>query len=95
MLINAVFYTFPAEKADEAAALLHSLRNASLAEPGCAGYEVSRAIDDPNVFVLYEQWRDQAALNVHLDTPHFQQFGVNGIRPIATSRVAYKSTLLP
>lgn len=95
MLINAVFYTFPADKADDAAAMLHALRDASRAEPGCAGYDVSRSIEDPNVFVLYESWRDQAAFEFHVTTPHFQQYGINGIRTIMTERVAHKAALLP
>jgi len=52
MLINAVTLTFPAESADAAAELLRQLRAASLQEPGCHGYDVSRCIDEPRMFVL-------------------------------------------
>ncbi|MGD1066138.1 MAG: putative quinol monooxygenase [Vulcanimicrobiaceae bacterium] len=88
MLINAVTYTFPAARADEAERLFSELAVASRAEAGCSGYLVARGIADPTMFVLYETWADQAALDLHYQTEHFQRLGVNGIRPIAASRVA-------
>jgi quinol monooxygenase YgiN len=91
MLINAVMYQFPDERADEAARLFAELRAASLREEGCSGYEVMRGdADEPGTFVLYEKWRDQAALDEHYETEHFQRLGVNGIRKIATNRQAVK-----
>ena len=46
----------------------------------------------PRTFVLYEKWRDQAALDAHYATEHFTRLGVNGVRPLATSRLAVKGT---
>jgi quinol monooxygenase YgiN len=90
MLVNAVIYTFPADKAEEAAGLLRPLRDGSRSEPGCITFDVARSNDDPNVFVLYEEWRDQAALDEHYKTPHFEKFGINGVRTLATSRLAHR-----
>jgi quinol monooxygenase YgiN len=90
MLVNAVIYTFPPEKAEEAARFLRSLRDASRTEPGCVTFDVSRGIEDPNAFVLYEEWRDQEALDVHYKTEHFEKFGINGIRALATNRLAHR-----
>lgn len=95
MLVNAVIYTFPAENAGEAAALLARLRDASRAEAGCIAYDVARGIEDANVFVLHEVWQDQAALDFHYATAHFQQLGTNGIRQLATSRIAHRCAPLP
>ena len=93
MLINAVMYQFPDDRADDAARLFAELRAASLAEPGCLGYEVMRGnADEPGTFVLYETWRDQAALDEHYDTEHFQRLGVRGIRTFATNRQAVKGS---
>jgi quinol monooxygenase YgiN len=90
MLVNAVIYTFPAERVEEAVRTLRSLRDASRSEPGCVTFDVSRGTEDANAFVLYEEWRDQAALDEHYATPHFATFGTNGIRALATSRIAYR-----
>jgi quinol monooxygenase YgiN len=94
MLVNTVVYTFPADKADEAARLLAELRDASRREPGCVAYDVSRGAEDPSLFVLHEVWADQAALELHLSMEHFIRLGINGIRTFATSRVAYHCTPL-
>lgn len=90
MLINAVIYTFPAERAEEAAGVLRSLRDASRAEAGCIAFDVARSTDDPNTFVLYEEWRDQAALDFHYKTEHFERFGVNGVRKLASNRLGHR-----
>jgi quinol monooxygenase YgiN len=90
MLVNAVIYTFAPEKTDEAEALLQALRNGSRAEPGCITFDVARSLEDPNVFVLFEEWKDQAALEVHYETAHFKQFGLNGIRALATGRIGHR-----
>ena len=93
MLINAVMYQFPDDKADEVAAIFKELRAASLGEPGCAGYEVMRGdADEPGTFVLYESWHDQAALDAHYETEHFKRLGVGGVRPLATNRQSVKGT---
>jgi quinol monooxygenase YgiN len=38
-------------------------------------YDVCRATDAPAHFVVYERWRDLAALKGHLATPHFAAVG--------------------
>ncbi|MBV8298794.1 MAG: antibiotic biosynthesis monooxygenase [Candidatus Eremiobacteraeota bacterium] len=93
MLINAVTYTFPTEAMDEVENLFKELRAASLREPGCLGYEVCRGdADASGTFVLYEKWRDAAALDEHYQQVHFVQLGLNGLRPLATSRTAVRGT---
>jgi quinol monooxygenase YgiN len=93
MLINAVTYTFPPEQADEVEQMFRELRAASLQEPGCLGYEVCRGdADAAGTFVLYEKWRDAAALDEHYEQVHFVRFALNGLRPLATSRTAVRGT---
>ena len=93
MLVNAVVYVFPPDRADEAERLLTELRRLSLAEDGCLGYEVARANDEP-AFALFEKWRDQAALDAHYATEHFVRLGTNGLRTFAEHRRAIKGTLV-
>jgi len=92
MLVQTVIYTVDAANVEETAKALRALRDGSRAEPGCVTFDVTRAAD--NTFVLYEEWRDQAALDVHYKTEHFQQYGINGIRKLASSRVAYQGVPL-
>lgn len=62
------------------------LRLKSLAEPGCIGYEVFRSLDDPTALVLVEHYRDDAALEAHLSSAHYQELVVERVRPLLTDR---------
>jgi len=44
-------------------------------ETGCLAYDLARDADAPDRFVVYECWRDLAALEAHLSTPHFAAVG--------------------
>jgi quinol monooxygenase YgiN len=35
-------------------------------------YDLHQAVEQPAVFFFHEQWKDQAALQKHLETPHFK-----------------------
>ncbi len=95
MLVNAVTYTFPDAKADEVERLLRELGDASRGEAGCRGFDVCRGVgDSAGTFVLFEKWRDQAALDDHMAAEHFQRLGVNGFRPLTTGRQAIKGSLV-
>lgn len=39
-------------------------------EPGNLDYRLSRNVEDPNEFVLYERWSNIAALDSHLKQPY-------------------------
>ncbi len=41
-------------------------------EPGCLRFDVCEDVDDPDRFVFYEVYRDDAALDAHRATPHFR-----------------------
>lgn len=43
-------------------------------ELGCLRFEISRSIDQTNVFTLSELYKDMEALEEHRKTPHFLLF---------------------
>jgi quinol monooxygenase YgiN len=43
-------------------------------------------MDEPTSLLLIERYRDSAALEAHLTSPHYQQLVVEGIRPLLTTR---------
>ena len=88
MINLCVTYVFAPEKLAEAEGYLRALIAPSRAEPGCRTYEISRSKDDPHTFLIFEQYDDEAAIDAHRATSHFQQYGKNGIAAIAQSRVA-------
>jgi len=64
-----------------AAALQAALKmaRASRAEAGCKSYGFYADLEDPNTFLIFEQWENEAALMAHFQTPHMAEF--NGLIP--------------
>ena len=88
MIISAIQFTFAAKDADKAETILREIRDASVKEPGVVRFEVGRSTDDRNVFVLWEVYRDQAAVEAHRASDHFKRLVLDGIRPLAQQRTA-------
>lgn len=88
MLIQSIVYTFAPEDAAKAEGMLRELRDLSRKEDGIVAFEVARSREKPNVFLLWEEYKDQAALDSHLASEHFKRLGINGIRVLAKGRVA-------
>jgi quinol monooxygenase YgiN len=51
-------------------------------------YVVHRSPNEPRRFFLYEQYKDQAALDTHRSTDYFTRYVTNGLLKIIESRVA-------
>ena len=43
-------------------------------EPGCTTYRLHRADDDPDLFLFYEAYVDDAAFDAHRRSPHVAAF---------------------
>jgi quinol monooxygenase YgiN len=86
MLIQSVRYTFAPENADKAETILRELRDASRKEEGVIVFDVARSEETSNVLVLWEAYRDRAALDAHMATEHFKRLVLNGVRPLAQQR---------
>ncbi len=88
LVIQLIHFTFAAADTDKAEALLRELRDASRKEEGVIGFDVARSVDKPNVFVLWEQYRDKAAQEAHIATEHFKRLVLDGVRVLAEQRNA-------
>lgn len=56
-------------------------------EPGCLGFQVSHSQVEPDVYLLYEQYQDEAALEAHRNTPYFKEFSGNLLPTLLDMRV--------
>ncbi len=65
-------YLVRAGMAEEVAGILRQFAPLALGEPGCAAFSVHVALDDPRRILLYEQYRDEAALAAHRETGHYR-----------------------
>jgi quinol monooxygenase YgiN len=58
------------DRRDDLVALLAEVQAASRADDGCLNYGYYSEVVDDLSFIAVEEWRDQAALDGHLRTPH-------------------------
>lgn len=62
-------------KGDDLAALLKEQAGVVRAsEPGCLDYTPYRSVADPEAFVFYEEYVDQAAFDAHMAAPHMAPY---------------------
>ena len=73
MIVLAVTWVANPGKEAEVAEIFRELEMASRREPGCLMYIVHQHRTDPTRFFIYEQYRDDAALEAHRQSAHFQR----------------------
>lgn len=66
--------TAHSDKAAEVRYLLEGMAPLSRAEPGNLRWDVWQDLSEPGRFVLDELYRDQAAVEAHRQTPHYQDY---------------------
>jgi len=68
----------PAER-EEMAVILRELTAASRQEPGCVSYIAHFVEGVPDMVLIYEQYKDAEALELHREAPHFKQYAIGGL----------------
>ncbi|MBZ5648724.1 MAG: antibiotic biosynthesis monooxygenase [Acidobacteriia bacterium] len=74
MIVLAVTWKAHPGKEDEVVRAFSNLQTESRKEPGCVLYIVHRGHEDRSLFLVYEQYKDEAALEAHRATVHFKQY---------------------
>ena len=82
MIVLAVIWVARPGHEDEVANVFRKLETESRRESGCLMYIVHRQKDQPARFFIYEQYKDDAALQEHRDSAHFQEYAVKGLADI-------------
>ena len=77
---------------DKAVAAASAMAHATRAEDGCITYAFYQDIEKPGRFRVYEEWRDQAALEAHFKAPHMAEFraALQAIRVLGRDVTNYK-----
>lgn len=73
MVVLAVTWMAKAGHEEEVAAIFSKLTEESRKEAGCVMYVVHRHKTDRRRFFIYEQYKDDAALEAHRTAPYFLQ----------------------
>jgi quinol monooxygenase YgiN len=88
MICVAVTYIIQQGHEAEAIDLFHKMSEHTHTEPDNIMYVAHRSPNEPRRFFLYEQYKDQDALDAHRRADYFTQYITNGLLKIAESRVA-------
>ena len=72
MIFIVVKHPVRAEYADDWQSLVAPFTTATRAEPGNISFEWFRSIDDPNVYVLVEAFRDVEAGRAYVESAYFK-----------------------
>ncbi|OOG68035.1 putative quinol monooxygenase [Flavobacterium sp. A45] len=62
------------EYREELKAILVDLTKNSKEEAACLQYDLHHNLQDPNVFILHEVWKNQEGLVLHKEQSHFLKF---------------------
>ncbi len=79
MITFTVRMRFDPAEHDEIASMLRELTAASRQEPGCASYIAHFVDGEAATVLIYEQYRDAAAVEFHRETPHFKEYAIGGL----------------
>ena len=66
MIVVQGDFTIKPGKRDEAIAAMTKVAKATQQEAGCIRYNFYADLEDPNRFIVYEEWESQAHLDAHL-----------------------------
>lgn len=88
MICLAVTYVVQAGHEAEAIELFNTMSGYTRSEPGNIMYIVHRSPSEPRRFFLYEQYKDQDAVNAHRSADYFARYITNGLLSVIESRAA-------
>jgi quinol monooxygenase YgiN len=86
MIVLIVRMTVKPGGEEECVRLCRLMSEESRKEPGCLQWMAHQSKEDPRCFVLYEEYVDEAALDLHRASPHFAQYIRGGVDDLVESR---------
>jgi len=78
LILVAGFLKYPPGGIDALRDEMEKLVDATRREDGCINYDFAIDIADPTRLIVFERWRDQAALERHTQSPHIAAWRAAG-----------------
>ena len=88
MVILAVHVTMKTGHENEIIEGFRKLEAESRHEAGCIFYAVQRSSENPQHYLVYEQYVDEAALAAHRNSDHFKRYATEGVYRFVEERRA-------
>jgi len=76
------------ENIEEVKNIIHNLVTQTRKEAACIRYDLHTT---ENVFIIWEEWKDQAGLDIHNNQPYLQDFIATSDSFVATPIQVYKT----
>ncbi|KUP04049.1 monooxygenase [Bacillus coahuilensis m2-6] len=92
IVITAVLKSKPGRE-QELFQALKEVIEPSREEAGCLQYDLHQSSEDQRVFVFYERWKDEEAVQDHVASEHYQAYRERG-EELVESREVYKLGLV-
>ena len=86
MIILKVDMTVKPGSEQQCREYLRQLQEHTRREPGCLLYIGHQSTEDPRRFLIYEQYKDAAALEAHRQAPYFKQYVHGGLDSLVEHR---------
>lgn len=86
MVSFTVRMTVDSNDREEVTRILCDLTAASRREPGCVSYIPHFVQGESCTVLIYEQYSDEASLDYHRKSPHFQRYAVEALYPKVLKR---------
>jgi quinol monooxygenase YgiN len=83
VIVLAVIWKAKPGQEAEAERILRALTAEAVKEPGCLMFQVHRHKERKSELFIYEQYKDEAALDLHRRTPHFFQYARTELPKVA------------
>lgn len=92
MIVVSGIVEVEAANHDAAVALMQTLAAETAKEPGNVQYAFWADLGEAGTFRVFEEWKDQAALDAHFNEPHMAAFmeGVGGLGIKGTNIMKYE-----
>ncbi|MDH3715207.1 MAG: antibiotic biosynthesis monooxygenase [Gammaproteobacteria bacterium] len=92
-VVTVIFELHPGRAGEFEPAMLAQARNSLAAEADCLQFDVCRNPQREDEFFLYEIYRDRAAFDAHLDSPHYKNFDATVAQMVADKTVNFYAKL--
>jgi quinol monooxygenase YgiN len=86
MIVLIVHFTVKPGAEEKAKENIRRLQENTRGEPGCRFYVGQQSHENPRRFCFYEQYDNEAALEVHRAAPYFSQYVTHGLAPLIEVR---------
>ncbi len=92
MISFTVRMRFAPEDHERLIEILRELAVASRKEAGCVSYVPHFVEGDPDTVLIYEQYRDKAAVEAHRASDHFRIYAIGGLYQLMKERASENLT---